>query len=202
MANSVVDRELDILFLGGFFPKWCSVTAKRSLKYTPILGQFSTSLPPSLSWQSANLECATVWASKTLFIDRANSKTARIAFDSAAHEMKTDRHSVFIFPEGTRSYYDRPDLLPFKKGAFHLAIQAQVPIVPVVCNNYSDVLCMKGGWKKWKFVRGTLKIRVLRPIKTEGLGKDSVDEIVRWVRDDMLRVVKEMSDPNAGKKKM
>lgn len=149
----------------------------------------------------ANLGCVTVWASKTLFVDRANSKTARAAFDSAAHEMKMDRHSVFIFPEGTRSYYDHPDLLPFKKGAFHLAVQAQVPIVPVVCNNYSDVLCLKGGWKKWKFQRGTLKIRVLRPVKTEGLEKDSVDEIVRWVRDDMLRVIREMSDPDNGKKK-
>jgi lysophosphatidate acyltransferase len=115
--------------------------------------------------------------------------------------MKTDRHSVLIFPEGTRSYYDHPDLLPFKKGAFHLAIQAQVPIVPVVCNNYTDVLCMKGGWKKWKFESGTLRVRVLRPVKTEGLGKDSVDEMVRWVRDDMLRVLKEMSNPDAGKKK-
>ncbi|QDS69263.1 hypothetical protein FKW77_002175 [Venturia effusa] len=166
--------ELDILFLGGFFPKWCSVTAKRSLKWAPLLGQF-------------------MWASKTLFIDRANSKTARAAFDSAAHEMKADRHSVFIFPEGTRSYYDHPDLLPFKKGAFHLAVQAQVPIVPVVCNNYSDVLCMKGGWKKWKFDSGTLRIRVLRPVDTKGLDKDSVDEIVGRVREDMLRVIKEMS---------
>lgn len=194
----VVGRELDILFLGGFFPKWCSVTAKRSLKYTPILGQFSASLPFSLQeyWLIMG---ATVWASKTLFIDRANSKTARAAFDSAAHEMKADRHSVFIFPEGTRSYYDHPDLLPFKKGAFHLAIQAQVPVVPVVCNNYSDVLCMTGGWKKWKFQSGKLKIRVLRPVSTKGLDKDSVDEIVRWVRDDMLRVLKEMT-PEAEKK--
>lgn len=44
--------------------------------------------------------------------------------------------SLWIFPEGTRSSSAEPKLLPFKKGAFHLAVQAQVPIVPVVCENY------------------------------------------------------------------
>lgn len=81
--------------------------------------------------------------SKTVFIDRANRATARAAFDSAAQTMRTERQSVFIFPEGTRSYTETPDLLPFKKGAFHLAIQAQVPIVPVVVANYAHVLNVK-----------------------------------------------------------
>jgi len=174
--------ELDIGFLGGFFPKYCSVTAKRSLQWYPILGQF-------------------MWASKTVFIDRANSKTARAAFDSAAHHMRSERQSVFIFPEGTRSYSPKPDLLPFKKGAFHLAVQAQVPVVPIVCANYGDILTMKGGWRKWKFTSGRVKIRVLRPIKTDGLGVDSVEEIARWCRDDMLRVLKELATDENGKTK-
>jgi lysophosphatidate acyltransferase len=133
-----------------------------------------------------------VWASKTVFIDRANSKNARAAFDGAAKHIRDERQSVFIFPEGTRSYYNKPDLLPFKKGAFHLAVQAQVPIVPIVCANYRDVLTMKGGWKKWSFKSGRIPVKVLRPIKTEGLKADSVEEISRWCRDDMLRTIKEM----------
>jgi len=47
--------------------------------------------------------------------------------------------SVFIFPEGTRGHLQEADLLPFKKGAFHLAVQAEIPIVPVVVSNYSHV---------------------------------------------------------------
>jgi lysophosphatidate acyltransferase len=81
--------------------------------------------------------------SKTVFIDRANRTTARAAFDGAANTMQTDRQSVYIFPEGTRSYAEKPELLPFKKGAFHLAIQAQVPVVPIVSANYSHVLNVK-----------------------------------------------------------
>lgn len=57
--------------------------------------------------------------------------------------MNTERQSVYIFPEGTRSYASEPDMLPFKKGAFHLAVQAQVPIVPIVVANYSNVLHMQ-----------------------------------------------------------
>lgn len=78
--------------------------------------------------------------SKTVFIDRGNRQTARIAFDRAAQQMRTDRQSVFIFAEGTRSHSTRAELLPFKKGAFHLAVKAQVPIVPIVVANYSNVL--------------------------------------------------------------
>jgi lysophosphatidate acyltransferase len=62
----------------------------------------------------------------------------------AAEEIKSKRQSVYMFPEGTRSYTKEPTLLPFKKGAFHLAVQAQVPIVPCVVANYSHVLWIKG----------------------------------------------------------
>lgn len=76
----------------------------------------------------------------TVFIDRGNRKTALAAFEGAAKHMRSQRQSVFIFPEGTRSYADQPTLLPFKKGAFHLAIQAQVPIIPIVVANYSHLI--------------------------------------------------------------
>lgn len=101
--------------------------------------------------------------SKTVFIDRGNRETARLAFEGAARQMKQERQSVFIFPEGTRSYATRAELLPFKKGAFHLAIQAQVPIVPIVVANYSNILHVQSrtftsgkipvkGWFKNDFV--------------------------------------------------
>lgn len=117
--------ELDVLMLGCMFPKYCSVTAKASLKKTPFLGWFMS-------------------LSGSIFLDRANSKDARQAMSGAADEMRNKRQSVYMFPEGTRSYAKDPMLLPFKKGAFHLAVQAQVPIVPVVVANYSHVLWIKG----------------------------------------------------------
>lgn len=116
--------ELDVLMLGCMFPKYCSVTAKKNLKSVPFLGWFMT-------------------LSGTVFIDRASSKNARDAMAGAAEEIQRRKQSVYMFPEGTRSYTKEPALLPFKKGAFHLAAQAGVPIVPVVVANYSHVLHIK-----------------------------------------------------------
>jgi lysophosphatidate acyltransferase len=128
--------ELDVLMLGCIFPKYCSVTAKSSLKKIPFLGWFMS-------------------LSRSVFIDRANSKDARQAMAGAANEIVTAKQSVYIFPEGTRSYYKEPGLLPFKKGAFHLAVQAQVPIVPVVVANYSDVLYVPS----WRFNSGEILVK-------------------------------------------
>ena len=116
--------ELDVLLLGTIFPPYCSVTAKRSLRLMPFLGWFMA-------------------LSGTVFIDRSNSASAHAAFDKAAAEMKKERQSVFIFPEGTRSYADGPELGAFKKGAFHLADKAGVDIVPVVAGNYWGVLSVR-----------------------------------------------------------
>lgn len=62
--------------------------------------------------------------------------------------------SLWVFPEGTRSNLPFPDLLPFKKGAFHLAVQAQVPIVPVVCENYNRFFD-----GKTRFEAGEVRVR-------------------------------------------
>ncbi|KAM0482323.1 hypothetical protein ACHAPX_002839 [Trichoderma viride] len=155
--------ELDVLMLGAIFPKYCSVTAKAQLKRVPFLGWFMT-------------------LSGTIFIDRKNSQGARSAMDGAANEIKTKRQSVYMFPEGTRSYAKEPMLLPFKKGAFHLAVQSGVPIVPIVVANYSHILYVKS----LVFNSGKIPIKVLAPIPTANLTPADVDELTRETRELML----------------
>ncbi|KAJ6783647.1 hypothetical protein PWT90_06990 [Aphanocladium album] len=156
--------ELDVLMLGTLFPKHCSVTAKRSLKYIPFLGWFMS-------------------LSGSVFIDRSNSKDARQAMQGAANEIKSRRQSVYMFPEGTRSYTKEPTLLPFKKGAFHLAVQAGVPIVPCVVANYSHILYPKD----YVFNAGTVPIKILDPIPTKNLTSADVEELTRSTRELMLK---------------
>ncbi|KAI0480664.1 acyltransferase-domain-containing protein [Xylariaceae sp. FL0804] len=156
--------ELDVLMLGCMFPKYCSVTAKKNLKKIPFLGWYMS-------------------LSGTVFIDRQNSKDARSAMAGAATEIQRRKQSVYMFPEGTRSYTKEPDLLPFKKGAFHLAVQAGVPIVPVVVANYSNVLYIKD----FVFNSGKIPIKVLDPIPTTGLTAEDVPELTRSTRELMLK---------------
>ncbi|KAI1492091.1 hypothetical protein F5X96DRAFT_423652 [Biscogniauxia mediterranea] len=156
--------ELDVLMLGCMFPKYCSVTAKKNLKKVPFLGWFMS-------------------LSGTVFIDRQNSKDAREAMAGAAREIQKRKQSVYMFPEGTRSYAKEPELLPFKKGAFHLAVQAGVPIVPVVAANYSHVLHIKD----FVFKSGKIPVKVLDPIPTTGLTTEDVDELTRTTRELMLK---------------
>ncbi|KAJ5369010.1 1-acyl-sn-glycerol-3-phosphate acyltransferase [Penicillium cataractarum] len=162
--------ELDVLMLGAIFPPYCSVTAKKSLRNVPFLGWFMT-------------------LSRTVFIDRANRENAMKAFDGAVDEMRTHRQSVFIFPEGTRSYSDEPMLLPFKKGAFHLAVKAGVPIVPVVTENYSHVMSPRN----LRFNAGSIKVKVLPPINTKDLTPADVDQLTQSTRDSMLKAILSMA---------
>ncbi|RWA09336.1 hypothetical protein EKO27_g5758 [Xylaria grammica] len=158
--------ELDVLMLGCMFPKHCSVTAKKNLKSVPFLGWFMS-------------------LSGTVFIDRKNSKNARDAMAGAAEEIQRRKQSVYMFPEGTRSYAKEPGLLPFKKGAFHLAVQAGVPIIPVVAANYSHVLHIKS----LVFNGGKIPVKVLDPIPTTELTAEDVDELTRSTRELMLHEI-------------
>ncbi|KAH3668582.1 hypothetical protein OGAPHI_002336 [Ogataea philodendri] len=154
--------ELDILVLGRIFPKRCVVTAKKQLKLIPFLGWFMA-------------------LSGTFFLDRANHEKAIRVLNNALDNLKETNGGLFMFPEGTRSYSSKPTLLPFKKGAFHLAVQAQIPIIPVVVSNTSNLYSLK----LKNFNTGTIKIKVLEPISTEGLTKEDVPKLVEATQASM-----------------
>ena len=67
--------------------------------------------------------------------------------------MRSFRLSLWMFPEGTRTSTEVPDMLPLKKGGFHMALQAGVPIIPIVAENYWRL------YHKGVFASGTIKVR-------------------------------------------
>lgn len=79
-------------------------------------------------------------------------------------------------------------MLPFKKGAFHLAIQAQLPVLPIVSAGYSHIYDSA----KRSFPGGELEIRVLEPISTKGMTADDVNDLMEKTREVMLKHLKEM----------
>jgi 1-acyl-sn-glycerol-3-phosphate acyltransferase len=85
--------------------------------------------------------------------------------------------SVMIFPEGTRS--KTPELLPFKDGAFRLAVEAGVPILPLALSGTGTALPKHG----WRFGRSAAHLRVLEPVETAGLTLADVPSLKARVRD-------------------
>ncbi|KAF9196233.1 1-acylglycerol-3-phosphate O-acyltransferase [Haplosporangium sp. Z 11] len=129
--------------------------------------------------------------SNAIFIDRKNHKKAIESTTQAVSDMKKHNSGIWIFPEGTRSRLDKADLLPFKKGAFHLAIQSGLPVLPIISQGYSHLYDSS----KRYFPGGELEIRVLEPIPTTGLTTDDVNNLMEKTRNLMLKHLKEM-DPS------
>ena len=92
-------------------------------------------------------------------INRTNRRSAFKSLKKAARIIRSGV-SVVIFPEGTRSHDGR--ILPFKNGGFVLAIQSQVPIVPVIIQGTSAILTKK----QIKITPGEVSIQVCAPIPT------------------------------------
>ena len=92
-------------------------------------------------------------------------------------------NSFLIFPEGTRSRTG--SLLPFKKGGFIMAIQAQVPIVPVAVQGGRAAM-RKGS----AIVRPVhVSVRIGKPIPTKGLTLDDRDAVIERVRTEVEKLL-------------
>jgi 1-acyl-sn-glycerol-3-phosphate acyltransferase len=122
------------------------------------------------------------WAMKRaryISIDRGNRRKALESMQEAADRVRKGA-SILIFPEGTRS--DDGHIKPFKKGGFHLALQAESNIVPVSISGSRDIL-LKGSFKIRK---GVIRMKIGRPISTGGYSRKNIDDLIKTVRDTVI----------------
>ncbi len=118
-----------------------------------------------------------------VLIDRVNKEKAIEAMEPLIDVIQYEGKSVAIAPEGTRSVSTK--LGKFKKGAFHLAIQAGVPMVPIVIHNALDFM-PKGDL----FVRpADVDVTVLAPVDTSKWKVGTIDEHVEEVRNMFLHAL-------------
>jgi len=127
------------------------------------------------------------WLIGTVFIDRS-SKQSREDVNSAGKKAMESGIKLMIFPEGTRNSSKNLSMLPFKKGAFHVAMSAKMPILPVVISEY-DFLDVN----KMIFNPGRATIRVLPSIDTSNYTKESMDDLIELTRNQMLENLKDLS---------
>src|SRR5690606_22361955 len=126
-------------------------------------------------------------ATGNILIDRSHNSRAVQRLREAEEAIRERGVSVWMFPEGTRGR--KPGkILPFKKGAFYLAIAAQVPIVPIVV---SPVLELYNVSKR--YIRsGSIEVRIRPPIHTARLTEKDVPELMEDVHRRMSEAIKEL----------
>ncbi|KAM9206618.1 1-acyl-sn-glycerol-3-phosphate acyltransferase beta isoform 1-T1 [Dugong dugon] len=172
---------LDMMGLMETLPKRCVQIAKREL----------------LFWGPVGL---VMYLGGVFFINRQRSSTAVTVMAEVGERMVRENLKVWIYPEGTRN--SNGDLLPFKKGAFYLAVQAQgglgvpcqsrglprllsscpqVPIIPVVYSSYSSFYNLETKL----FTSGTIKVEVLDAVPTTGLTTADIPKLVDTCHQNM-----------------
>jgi 1-acyl-sn-glycerol-3-phosphate acyltransferase len=167
MANH--ESSVDIWSLFVALPLRFRMIAKKQLLRIPLFG-----------WA--------MWAGRFIFIDRANAVASRRSIEEAKRRI-CGGDSVLIFPEGTRSRDGK--LGPFKKGGFHLAIDAGVPVVPVALKGTGRAM-PRGSL----FIRaGVVRAVVGTPIPTAGLTEGDRHRLLEDVRG---RIACMLAEPTAG----
>ena len=162
--------QLDMLLLGALLRRDFTAVAKKELEHDPVFAPIG-------------------YLASVAYVDRKNSEKAREALAPVVEALR-DGRSIAIAPEGTRS--PTPRLLPFKKGAFHMAMQAGVPVVPIVMRNAGDIM------RPHSLVisDGTVDVAVLKPISskswtTKNIGRQAdrvrqlyLDTMAHWPTEE------------------
>lgn len=112
-------------------------------------------------------------------IDRSNRESAIESTRRGAAELRKG-YSLMAFPEGTRTVDGR--VKEFKKGVFFMALEAEVPVVPVVVNDTRLV------WRKGANIvtPGDIYLEILPPISTAGYNEDNIEELIEQVRNQIV----------------
>jgi 1-acyl-sn-glycerol-3-phosphate acyltransferase len=157
----------DVFTLAGAVQPHTVSIGKKSLKWIPFFGQM-------------------YWLTGNILIDRKNTNKAAGTIATTAEKIKEKKLSVWLFPEGTRSY--GRGLLPFKTGAFRTAIQADAPIVPICASN----ICGTINLNRWN--NGKMIIEFLPPIAITEQDKANVRGLTERVRTAMLEKISAISE--------
>jgi putative phosphoserine phosphatase/1-acylglycerol-3-phosphate O-acyltransferase len=158
--------NVDMVIIARLLRRDITGVGKREIRDMPVIGRV--------------MEAAGV-----VLIDRKNSASAIEAMKPLVDAMRVEGKSVCLSPEGTRAPTIK--LSAFKKGAFHLAMQAGVPIVPIVIHNSGDVQ-PKGDML---YHPGTVEVEVLPPVDTSEWSADTIDKHVAEVHDMYLRTLEQ-----------
>lgn len=160
-------HNIDIFMASHVLPRRTVSLGKKSLKWIPFFGQF-------------------YWLSGNVLIDRSNKRSALGTMDQVGDAIRNKKTSIWMMPEGTRSH--GRGILPFKKGAFFTAINAQIDVMPICISTFDGHL----DFSKWK--SGTVIIQALPALNVQGLTKRDVAKLTDECHELVSKTVKQMDE--------
>ena len=111
-----------------------------------------------------------------IFIDRSNPMRAKHSLDIAKQNLKQGNSSIFLFPEGTRTRNGQ--IGKFKRGAFTIARDLHLPIVPITINGAFNALP-----KGLNYITpGTIEMIIHSPIDTININDENLNELINQVK--------------------
>jgi 1-acyl-sn-glycerol-3-phosphate acyltransferase len=161
---------LDFAFIGAVSPNQSVLVGKKEIMLLPIIGWYFK-------------------IAGNLFIDRSNSRDSREKVNQLAEVIVKRNLDVSIFPEGTRNKKGDGNMLPFKKGAFHIAFSKGLPIIPVVCSSLRGIAV----WETFELNGGKVVVKVLDPIETKDIPPKEINVFIERVRAIMQRELDQLN---------
>lgn len=158
-------NNYDMLTIATMVPERTVSIGKKSLIWIPFFG-------------------LVYWATGNVFIHREKRSSAINTMNQVADVIRNKQISIWMFPEGTRSR--GRGLLPFKTGAFHTAIAAGVPIVPVVCSTLHNKVDLN------RLNNGIVICEQLEPISTEGYDRENYKVLIEKCHQLMQAKIEEL----------
>lgn len=142
--------SFDIFLIYGFLGRNFKWMMKKSLRKMPFVGKACES-------------------ARHIFVDRTSPRKILETINQA-RETLTEGTSLVVFPEGARTFTGHMGY--FKKGAFQLADELQLPVVPLTIDGSFDIRPRTGGWIKWH----PMTLTIHRPIPPKGQGTRNIKE--------------------------
>ncbi len=152
----------DIPVILGYIPLSVRMLAKKELFRIPIFG-----------WA--------IYIAGHISLDRGKGKKAIVSLKKAAEKIKKKKFSIVVYPEGTRSHDG--EVKRFKKGAFRLAIESKLPVLPVSIIGSKRVMSKHS----FRINKGEIKIIIGKPIITTDIMKDDIIKLRDMARNEIIK---------------
>jgi 1-acyl-sn-glycerol-3-phosphate acyltransferase len=132
---------------------------------------------------------ATIYKRAAILVDRDSASSRKSVYYQAKHKIKIG-FNIMLYPEGL---VPEPNVLlaPFKNGAFSLAIEHQIPIVPITLPDCKKRFPFQFSYKYWVGKPGIVRANVHAPIETVGMTKDDMPALKEKVHQFMTEKLKE-----------